>query len=682
LWVMTRVEEEREDTMEVRQYFNVIKRWWWLLILGVIIPTAISYHFLSKRPVLYQAKVTLMVGTTLQSASPDPGLMRTSASLAQAYTVLVKRQPITQAVSQRLNLERSPRALAGQITASVNPAASLLEITVTDTDPQVATLIANALADELIRQSPTSVEDSQRQQAFVREQLVGLEVKIKNLEGQIRELSNSLATLTSAAEIAEAQQKLSGLQAVATNYRSTYASLLQSLINSSTNILTVVEPASAESTRSVSGRDRMVLLVTGGAGLALALAGAFVIEFLDDTLRWEGYKDRALLDLPVVGLMPRLPQEDGHISIDIPLDSPEAGALRLLRADIFLTLARRSVSTILATGPGLQEGRTAIMASPISTILVTSPGRREGRTTIVASLGMVIASGGQRAIIVDADLRTPDLHEVFGLPNDYGLCELLLGHAPSLPKALQETGIPNLSLLAAGRPPLDLALALTSPRLIELLEALGEQADIIIFDSPPVLMTPDTAILSGLVEGTLLAVRDGYTTLESASRTKESLSAYEGAPVMGVLFSRARLGRRTLLPRRRPRPRPLIAPPPVGEEGLAPVVNLTYSALKAAGSGRGDDLREFGPLLSQGLSGELEKEIDRVWPEGQPMSTEDEELRDRIDMALETLRLIEDRFGGEVAEEWYPPLDQGVEAEAAEGPAVKSQTTEGEDESR
>jgi hypothetical protein len=126
----------------------------------------------------------------------------------------------------------------------------------------------------------------------------------------------------------------------------------------------------------------------------------------------------------------------------------------------------------------------------------------------------------------------------------------------------------------------------------------------------------------------------------------------------------------------------LIAPPPVGEEGLAPVVNLTYSALKAAGSGRGDDLREFGPLLSQGLSGELEKEIDRVWPEGQPMSTEDEELRDRIDMALETLRLIEDRFGGEVAEEWYPPLDQGVEAEAAEGPAVKSQTTEGEDESR
>ena len=668
--------------MELRQYFNVIKRWWWLLIVGMIIPMSISYHFLSKQPALYQAKVTLMVGTTLQQLSPDPSLMRISTSLAQAYTVLVKRRPITQAVIQRLNLERSPEALARQITAWISPEAQLLEIIVTDTNPQAAALIANALADELIRQSPGSVEESQRQQAFVQGQLAELEVKITDIEEEIRELEDFLANLTSAAEIEETQQRLSGLQGVASGYRSTYASLRQSLIDSSAYVLTVVEPA-IEPTWPVSSRSNLILLVAGAAGLALSLGAAFVIEFLDDTLRWESFKDRALLDLPVVGLMPRLPQEDGHVSTDIPLDSSEAEALRLLRTNIFLTLARRSVSTILDTSPGHREGRTTIVASPVSTILVTSPGRREGRTTIVASLGLVIASGGQRVIIVDADLRTPDLHEVFGLPNDYGLCELLLGHAPSLPKALQETSIPNLNLLAAGRPPLDLALALTSPRLIELIETLREQADIIIFDSPSVLLAPDTAILSGLVEGSLLVVRDGYTTLESASRAKERLSAYEGAPIMGVLFSRARLGKWTLLPRRRPRPKPLIAPPSAAEEGLAPLVDLAYSALETVGSGRDDDLRrEFGPLLSQDLSSELEKEINRVWPEGQPMSAEDEDLRDRINMALETLRLIEQRFGGEVAEEWYPPLDQDVEAEPAEGPAVKNQATEGEEGSK
>jgi capsular exopolysaccharide synthesis family protein len=432
--------------------------------------------------------------------------------------------------------------------------------------------------------------------------LADLEIKITNIDEEIRELEDSLANLTSAAEIEEAQRRLSGLQGVAAGYRSTYASFLQSLINSSANILTVVESA-VEPTLPVSGKSELILLVAGAAGLALALAAAFVIEFLDDTLRWESYKDRTLLDLQVVGIMPRLPQEGGYISTDIPLDSSKAEALRFLRADIFLTLARRSVSTILATSPARQEDRTTVVFSPVSTLLVTSPGRREGRTTIVASLGMVVASGGQRVIIVDADLRAPDLHEVFGLANDYGLCELLLGHAPSLSKALQETSIPNLSLLAAGRAPLDLALALTSPRLIELIEVLREQADIIIFDSPPVLLAPDTAILSGLVEGTLLVVRDGYTTLESASRAKERLSAHQGAPIMGVLFSRARLGGWTLLPRRRPRPKPLIGPPSVSEQ----------------------------------------------------------------------------RFGGEVAEELSPSLDQGVEAEPAEGLVVESQATEEED---
>ena len=68
-----------------------------------------------------------------------------------------------------------------------------------------------------------------------------------------------------------------------------------------------------------------------------------------------------------------------------------------------------------------------------------------------------------------------------------------------------------------------------------------------------------------------------------------------------------------------------------------------------------------------------------MWPEDQSASAEDEDLRERINMALETLRLIEQRFGGEVAEEWYPPLNQSVETEPTEGPTVKSQATEEED---
>jgi succinoglycan biosynthesis transport protein ExoP len=217
--------------MELRHYFNVIKRWWWLLIVGIIIPMGISYHFLSQQPALYQAKVTLMVGT-LQQPSPDPTLMGTATSLAQAYTELVKRRLITQPVIQRLNLERSPEALARQITAWISPEAPLLEIMVTDTNPQAAALIANALADELIRQSLGSVGDIQRQQEFVRGQLVELEGKIGEIEKQIEELKGSLANAPTPAEIDELNRRISSLEAVLVDYRATYASWSQLLFQS------------------------------------------------------------------------------------------------------------------------------------------------------------------------------------------------------------------------------------------------------------------------------------------------------------------------------------------------------------------------------------------------------------------------------------------------------------------
>jgi capsular polysaccharide biosynthesis protein len=143
--------------MKLRRYFNIIKRWWWLLIVGMIIPMGISYYFVSRQPALYQAKVTLLVGRVMpQQAIPHQEPWKPGVRLAQAYTVLVKRRPITEAVIRKLGLERSPDELAKQITAWISPEAQLLEIMVTDTNPQAAALIANALADELIRQNPDS----------------------------------------------------------------------------------------------------------------------------------------------------------------------------------------------------------------------------------------------------------------------------------------------------------------------------------------------------------------------------------------------------------------------------------------------------------------------------------------------------------------------------------------------
>ena len=229
---------------EIHTYLKLITRWWWLLVISAIIPMVISYHFASQQPDLYQAKATLVVGTSIfQDPDPNRSEMDLSNTLAAAYAELVRQRPVTEAVIERLGLERAPEALAGQIGTSIRSGAQLLEIQVIDTNPQAAALIANALADELIRRSPSSGQDPE-QQDFIKNQLNELQIKVENINKQIEELSASLADLTSAAEIQDTQERIDALEEVKSRYQSTYADLFDSYHAESPNVLSLFEPAS------------------------------------------------------------------------------------------------------------------------------------------------------------------------------------------------------------------------------------------------------------------------------------------------------------------------------------------------------------------------------------------------------------------------------------------------------
>jgi len=132
-----------------QHYIRMLGRWWWLLLISSLIPMMVSYGLLSQKPPLYQARATLMVGTSLQTANPDPWQMNLSTTLAGAYAELAKQRPVLEAVIDRLALPRTPEQLVQQIETRIYSGAQLLEIRVVDTDPDVAALVANALADEL-----------------------------------------------------------------------------------------------------------------------------------------------------------------------------------------------------------------------------------------------------------------------------------------------------------------------------------------------------------------------------------------------------------------------------------------------------------------------------------------------------------------------------------------------------
>ncbi len=506
---------------DLRRYLRLLVSWWWLIVIGAIIPTAVSYYFVSRQPNLYQAKVVLMVGATLKQQNPSASALGLAGQLAGGYAEMVRYRPITSQVIKTLSLKQSPDILATQISTIVRPEANLLEIYVTDRNSQAAALIANALADELIRQSPASQTQGE-QQRFVEEQLNSLKAKIEQVQKDIDEQKAKLSTLTSASEIQSVQDDLASLEGVLSRYRAEHAAYLQSYAGESINQITVVEPAIVPQS-PIAGKKPLILGVAAVAGIGLALGGVFLIEYLDETLQWDDSQEQKLLDWPVLGALGHISSERGKM-IDLAVErSPEGEALRALRTAILLQRSHQAFQTLL----------------------VTSPGSQEGKSFTTASLGVAMAAAGLRVILVDGDMRKPTLHERFDRPNVYGLADLLEPSASEADveslKGLQDTGVDRLWLLSAGNLPLDPTMLLMSPHYPRLVASLCGRADTVIFDGPPVLLAADMSILAANLDAIIVVVAQGMTVRNQLHKVRAMLEGSEETRVLGIVFNQVRL---------------------------------------------------------------------------------------------------------------------------------------------
>ena len=158
---------------------------------------------------------------------------------------------------------------------------------------------------------------------------------------------------------------------------------------------------------------------------------------------------------------------------------------------------------------------------PIRTLVVTSPAPDEGKSTTIANLAVTMAQGGRKTIVVDCDLRRPTLHTIFDLQPEPGLTNLLLEENGEA--ALQETEIEDLYLLASGPLPPNPADLLGSQKIDQIINTLLEQADIVLFDAPPVIAVTDATVLGSKVDGVLLVISAGKTRREHAQRAKQML---------------------------------------------------------------------------------------------------------------------------------------------------------------
>jgi non-specific protein-tyrosine kinase len=168
---------------------------------------------------------------------------------------------------------------------------------------------------------------------------------------------------------------------------------------------------------------------------------------------------------------------------------------------------------------------------PLCAILVASSGPSRDKPQVVANLAVAYAKVGQRVIVVDCDLRHPAQHALFNVPAALGVTTAIKNPEADLP--LQATEVPGLMVLPAG-PNVDVPSdLLASPAMARLVRRLVTEADVVLFDAPPVTVATDAAELAAVVDGVLLTVTAGVTKRDEAQRAKELLDQV-GARVVGA----------------------------------------------------------------------------------------------------------------------------------------------------
>ncbi|MFN8496834.1 MAG: polysaccharide biosynthesis tyrosine autokinase [Anaerolineae bacterium] len=505
--------------MELKHYVQAVLKWWWLVALSTLVATAFSYWGTTQMPRLYRTDTTMMVGRFIESNDPSSSDIYTSQQLATSYVQLIKRQPVLQGVIDALGLNTTPAALGGQVSASVIPQTQLIQISVVDTSPERAAAIANEIAHQLILQSPTTPEKQlAEQREFVGQQLQELKDKMDEAKKQSAQLEKRLAIETSARAIQDTQTQIGALQQKITTWQSSYATLLNFFKGSQTNSLSVVEAAPITTT-PVSPNVFQNVFLAALVGFLLAVGAAILLEYLDNTLKSSEDVER-VVHVPTLANIGRFQGAPNPTDNLIALNEPRSmitEAYRMLRTNLQFTMLDQT------------EPR----------ILVTSALPGEGKTTTAANLAIATAQTGRKVILLDTDLRRPSLHKLFGIQNRIGLTNLLLDDNLALESALAETPVAGLLVLPSGPLPPNPAELVGSKAMQRRVAELQKMADILVFDSPPVLAVADATILGSMTSGVVLVVDAGRTRADAVERAKAILDQVQ-LRVVGVVLNKLR----------------------------------------------------------------------------------------------------------------------------------------------
>jgi capsular exopolysaccharide synthesis family protein len=285
--------------------------------------------------------------------------------------------------------------------------------------------------------------------------------------------------------------------------------------------LVTLDPA-ALPTEPVSPNVKLAVAFGLAGGLLLAYASALLRSHLDRRLRNAGEIER-LFGVPVIGTL--------------PVDDRLSGRSTVLETSSGVTA--KSGPGSYAYAEALRELRTNLgfldVDNPPRIILVTSSVPSEGKSTVAANLAATMAAAGDSVVVVDGDLRRPNIANVFSLVPGVGVTDVLSGHAKLVDVIQTREDLPNLLMLGAGRIPPNPSELLGSKAMEQMLTSLAVRATVLI-DAPPLLPVTDAAVLSRVADGVIVVVKAGSTTRDDLAKSLGNLTKVKGT-VLGTILN-------------------------------------------------------------------------------------------------------------------------------------------------
>lgn len=508
---------------EIFTIVRTVLRWWWVIVIAVALASGSAYYISKKtEQQFYIAKATLMVGNTFEMVRPEESQMALATALARYYNEMVRREPTLRPVQENLKLPFpwqyiNDRMLYTNMVAN----ATLLEVQITDTNPERAALIANSIGDQLIASSPSAPDKVRDQQEALQVQINESYTKSEALKKQVEDLRSQSLKVNSASEATEVNEKLTQMTASLEAEQKIYRELLSLQNQSTVNTLRFIERATPPTTPLPSKRT-VAVGSAGAAGLVLALVAIFLLDRFDT--RWRGARDvRERLRLRVLGALPAGPP--------------------LLQADPQQAPAREQavraahLNLLLALGAG---GR--------HTLLVSSVRTSEQRSAFALDLACLFARSGHQVLLVGIDHASPLLGQALLLPGQPAALARRNGRF-DLRAALLPTQVPNLHLLPLWPEDPDGPPAVPTLRLPELAPQIETLADVVIFDGPSALDDAGAALLAPETDGVVLLISPENRRGEVALSRDRLLNQPE-AHILGAVLLETR--RRGLLRGRKP----------------------------------------------------------------------------------------------------------------------------------